>query len=150
MCLFCGIINKELEGFFIYEDNNYVAILDKYPISPGHTLVIPKKHFENYLDADDNTLSELAKVVKIVSLGVKDAVKADGLRILTNIGESAGQVIFHLHIHVIPTWEGDYPELFKSFKPRREQSKEYYELLQKIIRESIEKLKRKTGDDKWG
>ncbi|QIW24941.1 HIT family protein [Sulfolobus sp. S-194] len=150
MCTFCSIINRELEGYFVYEDDKFAAILDKYPVSLGHTLVIPKNHFENYLEADEDTLAELAKVVKLVSLGIKDAVKADGLRLLTNIGRSAGQVIFHLHVHIIPTWEGDYPDIFKGFKPRKEQEKEYYELLQKIIRESIENLKRKIGDYKWG
>lgn len=149
MCLFCNIINRELEGYIVYEDNLASAFLDKFPVTPGHTLVVPKKHYDNYLEADEETLSQLARVTKIVALGVMEAVKADGIRILTNIGESAGQVVFHLHLHVIPTWMKEYPSMFSSFKPRREQSKEYYELLQKIIRESVDKIKRSIGDSKW-
>lgn len=140
MCIFCGIINRQLDSYIVYEDEKFVAILDKFPVSPGHTLVIPKRHFENYLEADDETLSELGKVVKLVALGVKNAVNADGLRILTNIGRSAGQVIFHFHVHIIPRWNDSYPKIFKDFKPRRENDKKYYELSQKIIRDSIEKI----------
>lgn len=141
MCIFCKIINGELEGYFVYEDEEFVAILDKYPVSPGHTLVMPKQHFENYLEAPEELLAELAKVVKTIAIAVKSALKADGIRILTNVGESAGQVIFHLHVHIVPTWIREYPEDFKSFIPRKQMSEEYYNLLQKVIREYIEKIK---------
>ncbi|MBP1357738.1 MAG: HIT domain-containing protein, partial [Sulfolobus sp.] len=107
----------------------------------GHTLVMPKQHFENYLEAPEEFLSDLAKVVKTVAIAVKSALKADGIRILTNVGESAGQVIFHLHVHIVPTWIGEYPEDFKSFIPRKQMSEEYYNLLQKVIKEYIKKIK---------
>lgn len=143
MCTFCKILNRQLDGYFVYEDEHFAAFLDKYPVAPGHTLVVPKEHFENYLETPEEVLSGLAKVVKIVSIAVKDAVKADGVRILTNVGESAGQVIFHLHVHIIPTWANDYPEIFKYFTPRREMSSQYYELLQKVINESVKMIKDK-------
>ena len=143
MCTFCKILNRQLPGYLVYEDSNFAAFLDKYPITPGHTLVVTKEHFENYLETPEEVLSELAKVVKLVAIGVKEAVKADGIRILTNIGESAGQVIFHLHVHIVPMWAEGYPEIFKDFIPRREQSIHYYETLQKIISESIKRNSKK-------
>lgn len=143
MCIFCKILNRQLDGYFVYEDEHFAAFLDKYPVSPGHTLVVPKEHFENYLEAPEDVLSGLAKIVKLVAIGVKEAVGADGVRILTNVGESAGQVIFHLHVHIIPTWINGYPENFKGFIPRREMERQYYESLQKIISEYINRIKEK-------
>ena len=143
MCTFCKILNRQLTGYFVYEDKDFAAFLDKYPAAPGHTLVVTKEHFENYLEAPEEILSGLAKVVKIVAIGVKEAVKADGIRILTNVGESAGQVIFHLHVHIVPTWTNGYPEVFKDFMPRREMNVQYYESLQKVISELIKRIKEK-------
>ena len=136
-CIFCSIISGKLPGYKVYEDDKVVAILDKYPISPGHTLVMPKEHFENYLESPDDLLAYTAIAAKRIAKAIKEELRADGVRILTNVGASAGQVIFHLHIHIIPTWSEGFPQEFSDFVPRREQPKEYYESLSKRLSEKI-------------
>ncbi len=140
MCLFCKIINREEVGYFVYEDDNFVAFLDKFPAVPGHTLLVAKKHYDNILEIPNDYLSNLAKPLKIVSIGVMRALKADGIRILTNVGRSAGQVIFHTHIHLIPSWSLSYPPGYENFIARKEQPKEYYEKTARIIKEEIDNL----------
>lgn len=107
MCIFCQIIAGEIPAEKIYEDENTLAFLDISPNNPGHTLVLPKKHFENLFDIDENTLSQLMAVVKKISLAVKTAVQAEGINIGINNGSAAGQVVPHLHIHVIPRYAND-------------------------------------------
>lgn len=107
MCIFCQIIASEIPAEKIYEDENVLAILDIHPNNLGHTLVLPKKHCENLFDTDEETLGFLIKAVKKISIAVKDAVKADGINIGINNGASAGQIVPHLHIHVIPRFSND-------------------------------------------
>ncbi len=140
MCLFCDIINGKDHGYIVYEDDNVVAFLDKFPITPGHTLVVPRSHYENLLEIPSEVLSHFCERVKIIAIGVKNALGADGIRILTNIGRSAGQVVFHSHFHIVPMWSSD-PNISMNFVPRKEQPKEYYEYIQKIIIESLKNIK---------
>ena len=106
-CLFCKIVNREIPSDFLYEDENVVAFLDIQPNNPGHTLVIPKKHFRNIFDIEENTLQELIVGVKKVAKAVKNGVKADGINIAMNNDPAAGQLVFHAHIHVIPRFRDD-------------------------------------------
>lgn len=106
-CVFCAIAEGKSPAFFIYSDNDVMAILDKYPVAIGHTLVMPRKHFENILEVDDNTLAKLSVIVKKVAVAVQEAVGSDGVNIITNIGYAAGQVINHAHIHIIPRFYND-------------------------------------------
>ncbi|AWR96514.1 HIT domain-containing protein [Acidianus sulfidivorans JP7] len=140
MCLFCKIINREESAAIVYEDKSVIAFLDKYPLSPAHTLVVTKDHFDNFLQLDKEHISELSYATKIVATAVSKSVKATGMRILTNIGKSAGQVIFHVHVHIIPTWDSDLPIEFSEFEPRKEQTKEYYEMLKRVISENIKSI----------
>lgn len=137
MCLFCKIINGEDVGYIVYQDDNYIAFLDKFPAVPGHTLLVAKEHYNNLLEMPSEYLSRISKPLKIVSLAVMRALKADGIRILSNIGRSAGQVIFHTHVHLLPSWSEDYPKEYSYFIPRREQPKEYYEKTSKLIKEEV-------------
>ena len=136
-CVFCSIISGKLQGYRVFEDESLVAILDKFPISPGHTLVMPKEHYENYLESPDDLLAKLAVKAKKIAMAVKDELRADGVRLLTNIGASAGQVIFHLHVHIIPTWSDGFPPEFSDFVPRKEQPRYYYESLSRRFSEKI-------------
>ncbi len=138
MCIFCDIISGKLESYVIYKNKFTTVILDKFPISPGHTLILSNAHYDSFLEVSQEDVCEISKVVNAVAKAVKDSVKADGLRVLTNIGKSAGQVIFHFHTHVIPTWD-DPPEEFKDFEPRKEQGKEYYENLKNVISHNLQK-----------
>ena len=101
-CVFCQIIRKELPASVVYEDEQVVAFLSNRPVNEGHTLVVPKKHYENIYEISDDEAAYLFKVAKRVAHGVKDAMAAEGIRIVQNNGWAAGQVIFHLHLHVIP------------------------------------------------
>lgn len=137
MCLFCRMVRGEEKAYIVYEDDTTMAFLDKFPIAPGHTLVITKTHFDNFLLLDRKSISDLAYATNIVANGVNKAVNASGVRILTNIGKSAGQVIFHVHFHVIPTWTDNLPKEFSQFEPRKEQPLTYYENLKRVISQNI-------------
>lgn len=101
-CIFCKIVQKEAPASIVYEDEKVVAFLSIQPINVGHTLVVPKAHYENIHDIPDEEVSHLYKIVKKLAPAVKKAVEAEGIRIVQNNGEAAGQVIFHLHVHIIP------------------------------------------------
>ena len=101
-CIFCQIIRKEAPASIVYEDEQVVAFLSNRPVNEGHTLVVPKKHYENIYDIPEEEAAYLFKIVKRVAHAVKDATGAEGIRIVQNNGEAAGQVIFHLHVHIIP------------------------------------------------
>jgi histidine triad (HIT) family protein len=101
-CVFCQIIQKQLPANVVYEDEQVVAFLSNHPVNEGHTLVVPKKHCTNIYEISEEETAYLFKIVKRVALAVRDSVAAEGIRIVQNNGEAAGQVIFHLHVHVIP------------------------------------------------
>lgn len=105
-CTFCEILKNEKTASYVYEDNRTIAILDIRPINEGHTLVIPKKHYENLYEIPDEEVAYLFKIVKKVASAVKKATNADGISIFQNNGRAAGQVIFHVHVHIIPRYEG--------------------------------------------
>ena len=101
-CIFCQIIRKQSPANIVYEDGQVVAFLSNRPVNEGHTLVIPKKHYENIYEIPEDEAAYLFKISKRVAYAVKDAMGAEGIRIVQNNGWAAGQVIFHLHVHVIP------------------------------------------------
>jgi histidine triad (HIT) family protein len=101
-CIFCKIVHKEASASIVYEDEWVVAFLSNRPVNEGHTLVVHKKHYENIYEISEEEAAYLFKIVKRVAHSVRDATKAEGIRIVQNNGDAAGQVIFHLHVHVIP------------------------------------------------
>jgi len=103
-CTFCKIARKEAPVNPVYEDDKVIAFLSIQPINVGHTLVVPKKHYENIYEIPEEEVAHLYKIVKKMANAVKNAVSAEGIRIVQNNGEAAGQVIFHLHVHVIPMY----------------------------------------------
>jgi histidine triad (HIT) family protein len=105
-CVFCRIAQKEAPASVVYEDEKVVAFLSIQPINVGHTLVVPKKHYENIYEIPEEEVAYLYKIVKNLSHAVQKAVDAEGIRIVQNNGETAGQVIFHLHVHIIPMNKG--------------------------------------------
>jgi histidine triad (HIT) family protein len=108
-CVFCKIIKKEEPASIVYEDADFLAFLDFKPFAEGHTLVIPKKHYECIYDIPDKELANLSVAVKKVAIMVKQAVSADGISIAQNNGKAAEQHIFHIHVHVIPRFFGKKP-----------------------------------------
>ena len=90
----------------VYEDEEALAFMDIRPVSEGHTLVIPKEHYVDIYDTPADLLAHLHKVTKHVALAVKQATGAHGISIVQQNGKAAGQDIFHIHVHIIPRFEG--------------------------------------------
>jgi len=91
---------------YVYEDEKVMALLDIKPLNEGHTLVIPKAHYESIFEIPEDLVAHLHGVTKRIALAVKKATNADGISISQQNGKAAGQEIFHLHVHVIPRYEG--------------------------------------------
>jgi histidine triad (HIT) family protein len=106
-CLFCKIAAKEITDSIVHEDDTTVAFLDINPRAPGHTLIIPKDHCESILDLKEEQIEPVFSAVKRMTGILKKALAPDGFTIGVNHGRHAGQVIDHLHIHVIPRWKDD-------------------------------------------
>ncbi len=106
-CIFCKIIRGEIPSDKIYENKHIFSLLDNNPIAPGHTLVIPKKHFKTILDIPEQELCELIKGVKKMTMAVVEATDAPGFNIIVNGKKAAGQLVDHIHFHIIPRFKHD-------------------------------------------
>ena len=120
-CVFCKILNKEIPSYKIYEDEFTYAFLDISKDVFGHTLVIPKKHVTNILDADETTLENVIKTVKKVSKHYTQNCGFEGVNIMNANHESAGQTVFHLHFHIIPRKTGDGVDAWPKFDGSNEE-----------------------------
>lgn len=105
-CIFCKIINGEIPSAKVYEDDHVYAFLDLSQVAKGHTLVIPKQHARNIYDTPTDIAGELFARVPKIANAIKAAYQPDGLNILVNNEAPADQSVFHLHIHLIPKYEG--------------------------------------------
>lgn len=103
-CIFCDIISGKREGHFVYQDNNHVAFLDKYPIDKGHTLIVPKKHYEQITDMESQTVGELFSQIPKIVKAIMSATGADAFSLAQNNGRAAKQIIPHVHVHIIPRY----------------------------------------------
>ena len=103
-CIFCDILAGKRDGHIVYEDKNHIAFLDKYPIDDGHTLVIPKKHYERITDMDSNDVGEIFSIVPKIAEAVLSGAGADAFSLAQNNGKAAKQIIPHVHIHIIPRY----------------------------------------------
>ncbi len=112
-CIFCEIIVQKIPSKKIYENNLVYTFLDEFPNSDGHTLVIPKKHFEYYSVTDDEYLTEVAKVGKIIAQKMYQTLKPVGINYVSNEKIEAFQKVFHYHLHIIPKYEKDEGYNFK-------------------------------------
>ncbi|HUV66344.1 MAG TPA: HIT family protein [Sedimentisphaerales bacterium] len=106
-CLFCRIVAGQVPVAKIYEDDVVFAFLDIGPVSDGHTLVIPKQHFEKLHDCPDDLLGQLCSRLGKLAGAVAAAMNSDGYNLLCNNGRAAGQLVEHLHFHIIPRSAGD-------------------------------------------
>lgn len=103
-CIFCQIIDNKIPSSKIYEDESVLAFLDISQTTKGHTLVIPKKHVRNMLDMSDKTASELFLRIPKIARGLQKATQANGMNIINNNEEIAGQTVFHAHVHLVPRY----------------------------------------------
>ncbi len=106
-CVFCKIVKGEIPCHKIWEDENFLAFLDIEPAGEGHTLVIPKKHFRTLLDVEKEYSSKFIKFLQKVGKILIEKYKSDGFNIVLNNGKSAGQVVEHVHFHILPRKQGD-------------------------------------------
>ena len=106
-CIFCKIANKEIPATIIYEDEEVLVFMDIGPIIKGHALVIPKKHYDPVTQTPDELLAKLHLTAKRIAKAQMNALGAGGVNIMQNNGAAAGQEVSHIHVHVIPRFEGD-------------------------------------------
>jgi len=106
-CIFCKIIAGEIPAEKVYEDEDILAFLDITPINAGHTLVIPKKHYENIFELSDEILQKISLKLRDIGRAIKEAVGAEGLNIGMNNRSAAGQLVMHAHFHLIPRYVSD-------------------------------------------
>lgn len=107
MCLFCDIASGKIPSRKVYEDDKVLAFLDLNPVNPGHTLLIPKKHFDNFMDIDEENAVALSKAIVRVTKTLKEKLHIESLNIINNSGEIAGQTVMHCHVHIIPRSNND-------------------------------------------
>ncbi len=132
-CIFCKISNKEIPSSIIYEDNDVISFLNIKPVGKGHALVVPKKHSDDFISTDEDTLTKLTIATKKVGTAIMKATGAAGFNLGVNNGAAAGQEIFHLHFHIIPRYQGDglkpWPHLETEPKTRDEMAEEIKKFL---------------------
>ncbi len=132
-CIFCKIIEKSIPSKVLFENDKNLAFLDIFPVSKGHTIVIPKNHYKNLEEIPNNELSELFEIVKKVSILIHKKLKVDGYNILQNNFRAAGQVVNHFHVHIIPRSNED--GKFKLYIPKKQAKEEELNQILKIINE---------------
>lgn len=134
-CIFCKIANGDIPSKTLYEDDMFRVVLDIGPATRGHALILPKKHFANIYELDQNTAGEAMVLAKRMASVMTEALGCDGFNILQNNGEAAGQTVFHFHVHLIPRYLNDGAGLTMEGKGEPEYS------LEDVQREILEKMK---------
>ncbi len=132
-CIFCNIVNKKQDAHVIFEDETHIAIMDKYPIQKGHSLVMPKLHHEKIIDMSNDEVGALFSRVPLIARGILVATGADGFNIGQNNGKSANQIIPHVHVHIIPR----YQKMGNSWARRMITTNDDLDKLAKSIRNNI-------------
>jgi len=131
MCIFCKIINGDIPSYKLFENEYVIAFLDISQTTIGHSLVIPKKHFNNIYELDELYASEVFKAVTKLSKSIKKALGVDDINIINNNGPLAGQTVHHFHIHIIPRYEND--GLIIKYPNNKLTEEEFEELMKKIL-----------------
>lgn len=106
-CIFCKISNGEIPSKTIYEDEDFRVILDISPATMGHALLLPKAHYADLYELDEELAAKAMKLAKRLAVQMKEKLGCDGFNIVQNNGETAGQTVFHFHMHLIPRYEDD-------------------------------------------
>ena len=106
-CIFCKIAGGDIPSSTVYEDEDFRAIMDISPANKGHVIILPKDHAANVFELSDDLCGKAFKIAKRIAKAEKDLFNCDGVNILQNNGEAAGQTVFHFHVHVIPRYSKD-------------------------------------------
>jgi hypothetical protein len=106
-CIFCKIIAGEIPSAVIFEDEEFKAILDRFPGNIGHVLVLPKKHYSNIFDIDEDVAGRLFRLATKIAKNMKEVLGFEAMNVVQNNGSLAGQTVHHFHLHLIPRYEND-------------------------------------------
>ena len=137
-CVFCEIVAGRAPAIRIYEDDDYLAILDVRPFTRGHTLVMPKKHNVDLTDTPPETLGDMMTIGQRIAQAARvSGLHADGNNVVINDGRAAFQSVFHVHLHVVPRRDGDKLSFAKGMLLRRDPDREE---TGRILREALEKI----------
>jgi len=127
-CIFCKITKGEIPSYKVFENEKVFAFLDINSLTKGHCLIIPKQHFENIFDINENILFEINKTAKQLAVKIKNNLGATGVNLVNASGKDAEQSVFHFHLHLVPRYDNDNLEMNKWWqskvsKPSREELK---------------------------
>jgi diadenosine tetraphosphate (Ap4A) HIT family hydrolase len=136
-CVFCAIVAGEAPALKIYEDNDYLAILDIRPFTRGHTLVIPKRHTVDLTDTPPQTLADMVTIGQRIARAARTTELADATNIAINDGRPAFQSVFHIHLHVLPRRDGDKLSVAKGMLLRRDPDKD---TTAQILRDALARI----------
>ncbi|MBO5292878.1 MAG: HIT family protein [Lachnospiraceae bacterium] len=121
-CIFCKIANGEIPAKTLYEDDEFRVILDLGPATKGHALILPKDHFANLYELPDEKAAAVMKLAKKMAVQMTERLGCDGFNLVQNNGETAGQTVFHFHMHLIPRYQDDHQTIgWKPGEPSQEE-----------------------------
>lgn len=129
-CIFCKIVSNQIEAVTIYEDEEFKVFLDAFPATKGHVLIVPKDHVANIFELDEDKAGRLFKLASKIAKNIKEKLNIDGLNVVQNNGEIAGQTVFHFHLHLIPRYKDD--KVTIKWATEKTNSEQLKELQQKL------------------
>lgn len=130
-CIFCKLANHEIPTNSIYEDEDFNVILDMGPATRGHALILPKEHADNLYGLSDETAAKILPLAKKLAIRMREKLSCDGLNLVQNNGETAGQTVMHFHLHLIPRYIDDGQKInWTPGKPSPEELEEIRRTLQ--------------------
>lgn len=106
-CIFCKIISGDIPSSVLYEDEDFKAIMDISPASKGHVIILTKLHFANIFELGDDVAGKVLILARKIASAMKEELDCEGINLLQNNGEAAGQTVFHIHFHLIPRYKDD-------------------------------------------
>lgn len=130
-CIFCKIANGEIPSKTLYEDEEFRVILDLGPAAKGHALILPKNHYANLYELPEETAVKVMRLAKKMAAQMKDKLNCDGFNLMQNNGETAGQTVFHFHMHLIPRYKDDGQKI--GWKPGKPSQEELEEIKNQIV-----------------
>ena len=132
-CIFCKIANGEIPSKTLYEDEDFRVILDLGPATKGHALILPKEHAANLYELPDETAAKAMILAKKMGTRMVEKLHADGLNLVQNNGETAGQTVLHFHLHLIPRYQNDGQHIL--WTPGTAKQEELEAVCQEIVKE---------------
>ncbi|SHJ43435.1 HIT family protein [Parasporobacterium paucivorans] len=132
-CIFCKIANGDIPTYQLYENEDFRVIFDAAPATRGHALILPKNHYADIFEADEVTVAKAFALAKQMAEVMRNVLGCDGINIIQNNGREAGQTVFHLHVHLIPRYEGQ--EKILTWKQHEHSKRDMEELVRQIAEE---------------